>query len=418
MNGIALTGLALLLALFSYGPASADQITLDSLIELAKVNNPDLRSAHYETEAAEYRASASGALPNPTVGLALMNLPHSSLAFDETPMSGVQVGLTQMIPWPGKLSGRSEVARAQHGMYAATSEAVRNSIVSRVSQAYYDLAYWQAASQSISRSLELARAISMVAETRYANGEVPAQDLLRSQTSVQRLEVRFLRAGQHRRTALLELINLTGVPDLDSSLSASLPELPDADLLPHDISANPRLDRASRGIEAASARADVARSEYYPDFSVGIDYRFRQGVPGDPVDGEDFLTFRAGFSLPLWFFSKQRHLTRAAQQLVQSAEEHRSAVALSLRRQLDDARQTYRTTRQSLDRYNMDILPQARATFEAAEIAYEVGKIDFNALLSAQLELLDIELERLELIKQAHRTLALIDELAGNREDK
>ncbi len=418
MKGLTLAALFQLVVIFSPGTVSADQATLDSLIELARNRNPDLLAARHETEAAAYRADASGALPDPTLGLALMNLPRSSLALDETPMSGVHVGLTQMIPWPGKLRSHSRAARAQQRMSASTSMAIENAIVRQVSQAFYDYAYWQAARESIRRSLDLAHAISAVAETRYANGEVSAQDLLRSQTSFERLQVRLLRADQRGRTALLKLTNLTGATEPDTTLSASLPELPDTERFAGDLSQNPELKRASSSIEAASARADAARTEYYPDFLVGIDYRFRQEVPGDPVRGEDFLTLRAGFSLPVWFFTKQRHLTRAARRLVQSAEQHRNAVDLSLRRQLDDARQTYRITRQSLDRYNVDILPQARATFEAAQIAYEVGQVDFNALLSAQLELLEVQLERFELIKQAHQTLALIDELVGNREDE
>jgi outer membrane protein TolC len=418
MKGPAYAAAVLLMGILAPGMASAGQATLDSLIELAKINNPELTAAQYQTTAAEQQAKAAGALPDPQIGLAAMNLPRSSFAFDETPMTGVQVGLTQMIPWPGKLGDRAKVARSRHKMSGAASRAVENSVERQVSEAYYEYAYWYAARASIARSLDLARAISTVAETRYANGEVSAQDLLRSQTSVQRLEVRLLRAGQHRQTALLKLINLTHSPGLDTTLTASMPELPDGIGYTVEVTGNPELERASYGIETASAKAELAESAYYPDFSIGVDYRFRRKVPGDPVAGEDFLTFRAGFSLPLWFFSKQRHQSAAAKQMVRSAKANRQAVELRLRQQVDDARQRYRTTTESLRRYDTDILPQARAAFEAAEIAYEVGKVDFNALLSAQLELLEVELERLELIKQAHQTLARLDELTGAGEDK
>lgn len=417
MKGLAATAVVLLVGLIPPGTASANQATLDSLIELAMTNNPDLLAADYQIAAAEYRAKASGALPDPTVGIAAMNLPHSSFAFDETPMTGVQLGITQMIPWPGKLSSQSRIASIDERLSVATSNVIERSIERRVSQAYYEYAYWEAAQRSITRSLELAQAISAAAETRYANGEVSAQDLLRSQTSVQRLEVRLLRARQQSRSALLELSSLVGTSDLDTTLSASMPDLPVREQF-DSVSGNPQLVRASRRIDFATAEAGLARSEYYPDFSAGIDYRFRQEVPGDPVKGEDFLTFRVGFSLPLWFFSKQRHQTRAAEQMVEVARARYEAVELHLRRRFEDAVQTYRTTSRSLDYYQTEILPQSRAAFEAAEIAYEVGSVDFNALLSAQLELLEVELEQLELTKQAHQTLALIDELAGVGEDQ
>ena len=49
----------------------------------------------------------------------------------------------------------------------------------------------------------------------------------------------------------------------------------------------------------------------------------------------------------------------------------------------------------------------------AAFVAYEVGQIDFKALLADQVNLLNAKLAHLNLVKQFHQTQAALDELTG-----
>jgi len=71
------------------------------------------------------------------------------------------------------------------------------------------------------------------------------------------------------------------------------------------------------------------------------------------------------------------------------------------------------TLAESLEQYNNNIIHQARAAYDAARTSYEVGEIDFNDLLSAQLDLLEIELERAELLKNYWQKYAEYSELSG-----
>ena len=100
-----LFALALSLVLVISGAARADQTTLDSLIDLALKNYPDLQAASLSEAGLSYDARAAGALPDPQFTLSLLNLPTSSLALDETPMSGVAVGVSQRLPWARQVAG-------------------------------------------------------------------------------------------------------------------------------------------------------------------------------------------------------------------------------------------------------------------------------------------------------------------------
>ena len=84
-----------------------------------------------------------------------MNLPRSSFALDETPMSGIQLGLTQAIPWPGKLSAMGEKADLQKDFQSQTTFAERNRLIRQVTQSYYNYAYWKKAGDITQENIKL-----------------------------------------------------------------------------------------------------------------------------------------------------------------------------------------------------------------------------------------------------------------------
>ena len=120
-----------------------------------------------------------------------------------------------------------------------------------------------------------------------------------------------------------------------------------------------------------------------------------------------------GFSLPLWFFNKQKNHTKSAQALYESAKANEISLAHKLQQMIADMEIALRTFRESILQYDTSIYPQAQASFEAAQAAYEVGQVDFEALLSSRLELLEIELERLNILKMYNQKIAELYELLG-----
>ena len=84
----------------------------------------------------------------------------------------------------------------------------------------------------------------------------------------------------------------------------------------------------------------------------------------------------------------------------------------------EDAQSALEFADRSIEQYDRSILPEAEAALEAAEVAYKVGQIDFNALLTAQTDLLDIRLERLDLLRRYHQTRAALTELYGAPDER
>lgn len=393
--------------------AKAQQEVLDSLIDLALKNNPELSTATHVRKSTVYSAHAAAALPDPSLSIGVLNLPTNSFALDETPMSGVSVGLTQMIPWPGKLGARSDLANTRQAESEANEQTIRNRVVREVTDAYLDYAYWSKSLTIIEAYIELLKGTEAIAEVRYANGDASAQDFLRASSMLSRTEIRLLQTEQNRYSSLLRLRQSVGDTADSTELPAILAE-PETYLMGRtSIDKNPMLAGAASTVERAEAGYRLARTEYWPDFSLGVDYRFRQNVAGDPIHGTDFITFKVGVSLPLWFFAKQKHNVRAAKQMILSSKSRERSVHDFLTTKYDDAVSKLSVTSASLGKYDSSLVPEATAAVEAAEVAYEVGKVDFNALLAAQSDAFEIRLERLDLLRQYHKTKAALAELAG-----
>jgi cobalt-zinc-cadmium efflux system outer membrane protein len=417
-----LISISVLILCFSSGLNADDsRATLDSLIDAALKNNPGLMADRYAYQSAEYSALAARALPDPTLTFGVVNLPRTSLSLNETPMTGITVGIAQTIPWPGKLSARSRIGELQSEIKSTQVDARENRLIRQITESYYEYSYRTFELDLLDRNLALIENLIGSAETNYANGLGSAQDLLRGQTSYSRLENRKLQAELGRQKALNMLALLTNDYTLISAnLQASLPDDIERESIsdPKDISDdNPDIRVSALNSDLAEKKLSLAKADYWPNLMLGVEYRIREEVPGDPVKGEDYLSAKIGLSIPLWFFSRQKNMNRSARVGIQAARAYEQNIMLTFEQLLADSRLELGTIRESLAFYDSAILPQARAAFEAAQVAYEVGQVDFNALLGAQTELLQVELERLNNIKEYYQNHARLMEIIGRKAD-
>ena len=394
---------------------------LDSLIMKALNNNTNIIAAKHLHSSADFASKAAGALPDPQLTIAASNLPKSSLSFDQTPMSGKSIGFMQPIPWPGKLSARSKLA---HSISAAKSENVkiaRNRVVRLVKEVYFDFSYWLLANELIDENINISKDITLFIETRYANGQSSVEEVISSEINTTELSNRKIQFATNLNSALLKLGQLTNDSMLAATdISASLP----VDIGAHSSYVtmatvnNPGLARAGFRLKSAKNKKFLAKSKYMPNLILGVDYRIRSNELTEPIGGEDFLSFKIGFSLPLWFLSKQKNDVRSARQGILAAEAEQNSYDIMLKQSIKDRKQQIESLSEQANQYSELIIPLTESAFEAAFVAYEVGQIDFKALLADHVKLLNAKLAHLNLVRQFHQTQAALDELTGKEYGK
>jgi len=137
---------------------------LDSLISAALSNNPALKASEKAAEAMNYQVTPSGILPDPMFSVGLSGPIQDSWVGEPMAMPNITLGVSQMIPFPGKLGSMKNAARHMAlGSHEMTNNR-RLNLIGSVKSTYYELAYWKAASRTVRRSGRL---------TKYASAAGP-----------------------------------------------------------------------------------------------------------------------------------------------------------------------------------------------------------------------------------------------------
>lgn len=422
MLALAVLGAGPAAALGAEGPAPEPPpapLPLAWCLGRAAVANPDLAAASETAEAARHRIASAGALADPRFVYEASNVPRDELDFDSTPLSGQQLRLAQKLPFPGLLASREEAAEAASQAALLELGDRTSRVAAAVEGAWAGLGFAQRALSITDRNVELLRQLSRIAEARYGVGAGLQQDVLRAQVQLTALlQGRLGRRAELRRAEahLAELLDLP--PDLslpetdDLGDSAPLPAL--APLLEQVESQSPALQALAARVEEAELRRRGARLEGLPDFDLGIGYRIRERVVGDPVRGDDYLSAGLTVRLPLNRSRWRAHVAEREALLRRAKAQLRAARA--------GLRERVRATFADLERADAEVrllgtglVPQARRSLESSRSGYEVGRIDFLSLLDSQVRLLDAELRLVRAVADRRTAFSALEATLGRK---
>jgi len=400
-------------------PVLPDVLTLSWCLERARVASPTLAGVEAEAEAAQQRARSEGSLDDPRFAYEASNIPTGALDFDSTPLSGHQLGLRQKLPLPGLLSGRREAARRASDASRLRVEDERLRTDGAVERAWAELAFAEAALRITERNIVLLRQLAATAESRYRVGSGSQPDVLRAQVELTALlqeRLRLTESLARSRAALAELLDLPLAAELppsgDLRMAAAAPDLEALVAALEERSA--RLAAARERVAAAAARVRVAKREGWPDVDLGVGYRVRQAVAGDPVAGDDFLS--AGFTIRLPVDrGKWRAQVAAEEAGVRRAEAGLRSVRAAL---LAETRRAHAAlVRATAEERLLEtgLVPQARQSLEASRFAYEVGRSGLLDLLDSQVRLLGAELRLARARADKRAAFASLEVAAGEK---
>ena len=115
-------------------------VGLEDLVREALRKNPAIQSALHSVEAQRRRVPQAKTLPDPTAGVSWMGniRPFSVQTGDPSSYRGVEA--MQMLPYPGKLKLRGEIASKEADAGSSDLEAVRRRVTADVKTAYFE--YW------------------------------------------------------------------------------------------------------------------------------------------------------------------------------------------------------------------------------------------------------------------------------------
>ncbi len=402
-----------------FGQSLPDDSKLESLVEKALTRNPDLLAIAEQSKSAEYRISPSGSLPDPMAMVGLSGPLADSWVGEPMAMPNLKLGISQKFPFPGKLGAMKKAAENRALGSNESLESFRQTLAATVRSAYYDLAYWLTARETVHENIDLVNELEAVARERYKVGLGLQVNVLQAQKTRTRLEDRKLAIEQMIETSNWRLARLIG--DIDSGeFSASLPSLEklpalNNELLKDKVAAdNPLYKKTDHDIRMRQKLLQKAKLDYLPDFTLGVSYGFRWENEMFPMFGTDMLSVTAGFNIPLWAGWKQKNLVSSARANLRMSEYKKSDIHNRLIFELEKNLLEYERNSSRYALYEQSLIPQTQATLESARAAYQVGKLEFLDVIIAQMDLFNAELETQRSLADALKALAEIDKLTAD----
>jgi len=380
--------------------------------------NPGLAAMHARAQALALETQQQNVLPDPRLQLNLVNVPLDSLDFRAEDMTQLEIGISQMLPYPGTLA--LQETAAAHEQHAAESDEqeTRLKLVRDVKMLWWNLYYVDRALETIERNRGVLRQFVNVAQSKYKIGEGLQQDVLQAQLELSKLQDEEIASRSLRRqqeAGLNAVLNRSAVQPirLPARERDDLMEVEnEAVLLSQALERRPLLAAYRGRLDAARARLGLAKKDYYPDFELGASYGYR----GDTPDGRsrsDMASVMLSMNLPIHSRTKQ-----------DKGVDQRSSQLLEAQYLLDDAWQQvaaevsqamaeYRQAQEQLALLKKGIIPQANQTVAAMLAAYQVNKVDFLSLARAQLTLFEYETRAWLVLSQGHQALARLNAAVG-----
>jgi outer membrane protein, heavy metal efflux system len=397
-------------------PKPAAPAALDALIQEALAQSPMILAARKHWQALTKVHVQVSTLPDPMVGLQQLSVgsPQPFSGYETSDFYYTGFSISQDIPGPGKLGLRASQADKEAEAARDAFLVQQRQVVEQVRETYFNLFYLRKMLDSLRGTQSELDRVAQTTEAQYHVAMAQQQDVLKAQLAqtevlkdVEMNQEEFdqgqanLKAivGREQDSANIEIGEIT-----PTALSIS-----DGRLRQLALANSPTLQQAHAMEEQSDAVLAIAKRDYLPDFNVGYTYQ----KTGPRL--RDYYMLSLGVKVPLYFWRKQ---TAAVEQ---AALEKESVVAesyskrLSVLSDLENQVVALRTNDRVIKLYTDGLIPQAEETLISATAGYRVGKVDFQTLLSAVVDVLRVKQEYFRTLADHEIVVAKIRQAIGEQ---
>jgi outer membrane protein TolC len=390
---------------------------LVQLIEEGLVHNKEIKSLEDKVASLQKEIPFAGSLDDPRLGFGVLNLPTDTFDFDQEPMTQKQVFIAQKFPWFGKLDLRTQRAALKAIQQQAIVNARRLELARKIAVAYYELGFVATGLDTNARLVNIVNQLLEVAETRYATGRGLQQDVLQAQVELSKLLEEKITLEKTRRgleDRVNELLNRESYTTVQPPKGLVYPnlQLEIKHLQEVALKENPDLKIRQTGIDIAATEIELARKEYWPD----MDFKVAYGQRDEDRMGRnlpDFISGTVTMNIPLWQKNRQNSKLAAAKKRHQAAVNYYRNLVESLPHRVDALATDIRDTQKNYKLFSDALLLQADQWARSSLSAYEVGELEFDTMIGAQIRLLRFELQSSNFIFKIYQRRAELEEVLG-----
>lgn len=400
---------------------ASERLTLEDALSRVQTESPSLAEMEARAEAMAAIPSQVGSLPDPVVSFNTLNMPVDTFDLDQEAMTQLQFGISQQIPYPGKLALKANIAEYMANAANSNVDEMRLQLNRDVKTLWWRLFFLDRSIEVIEINKTLLRQFIEIAQTKYKVGQGLQQDVLLAQLELSKLLDRTIQLVSKRKQETARLNALLNqatekailLPEL-SEINIDLPQLKASALIFELSKVNkPALAEQRLLIDVATARKKLAERDLLPDFNVGAAYGFRQGDNPNGNSRSDFMSLKIGVTVPLFADRKQK---KAISQRSSEVKQQQYALQdkwLEIQADITSTIADYDRTREQVSLFKTGVIPQARQTVASMLAGYQVNKVDFLNLIRAQITQYNYETRLWQTISEGQSALAKLVATVG-----
>ena len=394
----------------------ASPVLLNALIQEALARSPMTMSARKHWQALTKLQVQVSTLSDPMLGLQQLTVgsPQPFSGYETSDFYYTGFGISQDIPGPGKLGLRAKQAEKEAEAARAAYLVQQSQVIEQVRETYFNLFYLRKMMDSLHGTQSELDRVAQTAEAQYHVAMAQQQDVLKAQLAqtdiLKDLEMNDEEFQQGQAGLKAILGREQDSPNIEiGDIRPTIIAVSDSQLRQLALARSPTLQQANAMEGQSDAALAIAQRDYVPDFNVG--YAYQKTGPGF----RDYYMLTLGMKVPLYFWRKQTPAVEQAALEKESTSADSYAKRLSVLSDLQNQIIALRTTSRVLKLYSDGLIPQAEETLVSGTAAYRVGKVDFQTLLSAVIDVLRVKQEYFRTLADHEIAIAKIRQTIGEQ---
>jgi outer membrane protein TolC len=409
----------------------ADAQSLDSLIEEAITNNPQLKAMQFKIKASEFKAESINNYPAPNASLEFSQVPILNPVFPTQALS-INLGVSQMFPLGDKLGAMTEVERRNTRIEGDSFAEYKVNLIGKIKMSYYTLWLIDRKIEVQMKSIQLLSDLMKSMEITLSINRINQVDLFTIQSEIATNETQLLILEKQKDAENYRLNGLLGrnldesvifIPEVMSDIKLTMSQTKLENMLSE---INPTLKKMDNMINMNRAMIDANERELIPDLMLqGMFMVMPKGMILTSQSDLGMLDSKVEFmyslmvsiNLPFapWSVNKYKAKSQELAAGISSIIYEKTNMQREMGVKLRELTVKFSTASELLKLYDKKIIPLTRQTTESQISAYQNNKSNITAVIDSYRMMLMVQMNYYMALADTQMSLAEIEMMVGGK---
>ena len=368
-----------------------EKLSIGEAVQRAIINHPAIMAADLRIEQQRQLQSSS------------VNIANPELEYEKEKNSPYGIGVRQSFSFPTVYIAQSSLQKERTRLAEAQKNITINDLRRSVRESFIQAQYLNALVAEYRRQDSTYQRFSNAAKRQFDAGQIDYLQTTFAEakaSEIHNLYQKTLIDHQYALESLRILIGLAEKPDIEY-----IRKLPAIDLTDTASVVNPTIAYYSQQAQVELSNLRLQRNKLLPDLFVGYQ-------KNSPFDSDAFSRFRAGFTVPLWFWQYKGNI-RSANAGYKAAEQLGMAQKVTINAEFQQASGAVNSNLQQLKFYESTGLEQAKTIVNIASRLFTSGQNDYVNFIRNLADAYAIRLRYLEALRDYNNSVTNLNSLIG-----